>query len=81
MESRAAVAPLETVSARDPDAEVVVTAGGRTAASMPRRKPVQKTFVISRALEYSYIRADLRRLIITASGLFVLMIIMLFMLD
>ena len=82
MESRATATVLEPFSVADPDAGVVtVPSGGRTAASMPRRKPAVKTYTISRALEYSFIRADLRRLIITASALFVIMIIMRFILD
>jgi hypothetical protein len=37
--------------------------------------------VLTRAQEYAFIKADMRRLIIIASSLFVLMIVLLFILD
>jgi hypothetical protein len=83
MESRASATPHEAFSTVDDEIEEAIDAPvtRRTAASMSRRKPVARTYVISRALEYSYIRADMRRLIYTASGLFVLMIALLFVFD
>ena len=82
MESRASATPVDVFSTVEEDSHTVAAVeGGRTAASISKRRPVAKTYAISRALEYSYIRADMRRLIITASGLFVLMIVLLFILD
>ncbi len=47
-----------------------------------RRQTAQAvTYVLPRETEYGYIRSDLRRLILTAGGLLVLMFALLFVLD
>lgn len=80
MESRAASAPMEQFSLTGEEAAALAaTRGGASAVS--RRKPVARTFFLSRAQEYVFIRADMKRLIITACGLFVLMIGLLIFLD
>ncbi len=61
-------------------AAAVITAEPGTAARS-RRKPVQRVFLLSRAQELAFIRSDLRRLILIASVLLVVMLVMLFILD
>ena len=84
MEVRAA----ETVRPAVPVADVagpVVAAEPATSArpsAISRRRPViAKPIVLTKEEEYRYIRADMRRLGITAGGLFVLMIALLFVLE
>lgn len=60
--------------------DAVVVSGGGSAA-ITRRRPIARPKVLSRTDEYAYIKADMRRLIITASILFVVMIVLLFILD
>jgi hypothetical protein len=82
MESRSASTIIDSFST---DESILETAAvpltGRSAAAISRRKSAPKTFAIPRSLEYTYIRSDLQRLLITAGGLFVLMIILLIVLD
>lgn len=80
MESRAASTPMDQFSLTGDDVAALSTARAGSSA-ISRKKPVQRTFFLSRAQEYAYIRADMRRLIITASGLFVLMLVLLAVLD
>jgi hypothetical protein len=55
-----------------------VQAGRRTS----RRQAAQLvTYVLPRNVEYAFIRADLRRLIVTAALLLALMVVLLFILD
>lgn len=60
--------------------------GANNVASAPSAatattKASGRGFVLTREQEMAYVRDDLRRLIITASGLFVLMIALLIILD
>jgi hypothetical protein len=75
-----------TVALGDPE----VQAGGAAAAVMTaepsvaartRRKPVQRVFLLSRGQEVAFIRSDLRRLILIASVLLVVMLVLLFVVD
>jgi hypothetical protein len=86
MEIRAA----ETLSADAEAAAVsnVAGAGGsggpislpRRAAALTRRA-IARPMVLSKEQEYRFIRTDLRRLILTAGSLFVLMVALLFIVD
>jgi hypothetical protein len=46
-----------------------------------RPKTQAVTYVLPRDVEYAYIRSDLRRLILTAGALLILMFVLLFVLD
>ena len=50
----------------------------RTGSSRLIKKPVAKPVLLTRAQEFRYVRADLKRLAITASSLFAVMIVLLF---
>jgi hypothetical protein len=56
-------------------------ATGTGASARARRKPVQRVFLLSRAQELMFIRSDLRRLIMIASVLLVVMLVLLFVVD
>lgn len=86
MEVRAA----ETL-APEPDMMVAadaIGAGGAAAATLqPRRaasmsrRVIARPIVLSKEQEYRFIRSDMRRLVITAGVLFVLMIVLLFVVE
>jgi hypothetical protein len=57
------------------------TAPAIAKSRVSRRQAQAATFVLPRDVEYAYIRSDLRRLIITAGALLVLMFALLFILD
>ena len=52
---------------------------GRTGGA--RTRAVARPIVLSREEEYQYIRGDMRRLLITASGLLVFMVVLLFFIE
>ena len=90
MEVRAAetrVVPAPPPTAAEPDAvEVgsvtrrpVTTARGRTAGT--RIRAVARPITLTREQEYRFIRGDMRRLLMTASALVVLMIVLLFLIE
>ena len=79
-----APAPLDMAVALDQEALVESPAttpvqARRRVARRPASQAV--TYVLPREVEYAYIRADLRRLIVTAAGLLALMFALLFILD
>lgn len=77
-----APAPLDMEIALEQEAlvEVQATAPVQASRRTSRRKATQPvTYVLPRAVEYGYIRADLRRLILTAGALLVLMFVLLFL--
>lgn len=81
MEARAAKTGTAPTAVVDDELEFVEV-GGTGAAVMRRGKPaLVKPVVLTRMQEYAYIRSDLRRLVIVAAGLFVLMLILLFVLG
>jgi hypothetical protein len=45
------------------------------------KRTIARPVVLSKVQEYRFIRADLRRLLITAGSLFVLMVALLFVID
>ena len=53
----------------------------RTGSSRLIKRPVAKPVLLTRAQEFRYVRADLRRLAITASSLFAVMIVLLFIVE
>jgi len=53
----------------------------RVAAPRPRKGAVAKPVAISREEEYHFIHADLRRLLITAGSLLILMLVLLFFVE
>ena len=53
----------------------------RTGSSRLIKKPVAKPVLLTKAEELRYVRADLKRLAITASALFAVMIVLLFILE
>lgn len=53
----------------------------RTGASRLLKKPVARPVMLTRVQEFRYVRADLKRLAITASALFAVMIIILFIVE
>lgn len=79
-----APAPLDMEIALEQEAIVDVQATAPVQASRrpSRRKAAQTvTYVLPRSMEYGYIRADLRRLLITAGALLIFMFALLFLLD
>jgi hypothetical protein len=80
MEARSVAAPPEAF-ARPGDFEDSMEVSPSGTAVVSRRRPIARVKVLSRAEEYAYIRADMRRLIITASALLVVMIVLLFILE
>ncbi|MCC6790750.1 MAG: hypothetical protein IT336_03640 [Thermomicrobiales bacterium] len=79
MEARSvSTTPDALVRPSDLDESVVATGG---AAALTRRRPIARPKVLSRAEEYAYIKADMRRLVITAAVLFIVMIALLIVLD
>lgn len=46
-----------------------------------RKKPISRPIPLTRGQEYAYIRSDLRRLLITAGSLLVLMLVILFIVE
>jgi hypothetical protein len=83
MEARSSATPSGAFS-RPVEVDTDMESGGvfaKGAAALSRRRPVARPKVLSREQEYAFIKADMRRLVITASALFVLMIVLLFILD
>lgn len=89
MQARAEATRAAQVAARSGDLAVppsraetptVGTARPRE-ATRSRARVVARPVALSRAEEYRYIRADLNRLLITAGGLLVLMIALLFVVE
>jgi len=80
MEARSA-APPAAVTPRPADIGAEVGVPPSSAAAGTRRRPVARPQLLTRAQEYAYIRGDMRRLIIIAGALLVLMIVLLFFLD
>lgn len=78
-----APAPLDLTVALEQDELVPTGATAPVQASrrVNRSKTQAVTYVLPRNVEYAYIRSDLRRLIITAGALLVLMFVLLFVLD
>jgi hypothetical protein len=77
-------APLDMAVALDQEAivESSSTAPMQASRRANRRQATQVvSYVLPREVEYGYIRADLRRLIITAGALLALMIALLFILE
>jgi hypothetical protein len=83
MEARSAITHPEAFSSPENFEMSVDPVAARTAAAvtLTRRRAVARPRVLTRAQEYAFIKADMRRLIIIASSLFVLMIVLLFILD
>jgi hypothetical protein len=80
MEARSVAMPPEAF-ARPGDFEDAMDISPSGTVVVSRRRPVARVKVLSREDEYAYIRADMRRLIITASILLVVMIVLLFVLE
>ena len=84
-ESRAAatVAAPPATPSDVAEADLGGPVAGRASAArrLGRPRAVARPIVLSREQEYAFIRADLRRLLITAAGLFLLMIVLLFLID
>lgn len=79
-----APAPIDMAVALEQESivEVQETAPAQASRRVSRRAPSQQVnYVLPREVEYGYIRADLRRLILTAAVLMVLMLVLLFLLD
>lgn len=57
------------------------TAPAIAKSRVTRRQNQPVTYVLPRNVEYAYIRSDLRRLIITAGAMLVVMFVLLFILD
>ena len=76
-------APLDLTVALEQE-EIVpaeTTASVQASRRVSRNKTQAVTYVLPRDVEYAYIRSDLRRLIITAVALLILMFALLFILD
>lgn len=79
-----APAPIDMAVVLDQESIVEAQATSPIQASRRanRRQATQLvTYVLPRNVEYGYIRADLRRLIVTAGALLALMFVLLFVLD
>ena len=74
MEARAAATATETVRPRDP------VPGAKRAPNRPGRRTANRVYSIPRDVEFRYIRSDMRRLILVAAGLLVLMLVLLLIL-
>ena len=77
-------APVDLTVALDQESLVSAesTAPVQASRRVNRRVATQPvTYVLPREVEYGYIRADLRRLILTAGALLVFMFVLLFVLD
>lgn len=62
--------------------EAPETAPVQASRRVSRKQGAQSpSYVLPREVEYAYVRSDLRRLIITAGALLILMFILLFILD
>ena len=79
----AAPPPIETSPVAEvvPATAVAVAAPVRSSRRTARQKVQPATYSISRETEYAYIESDLRRLILTAGALLILMVVLLFLLD
>lgn len=75
MEARAVTTPTESVAPRDP------VPGAKRAPTRTGRRTINRVYAITREAEYRYIRSDMRRLILVAAGLLVLMLVLLLILD
>lgn len=78
-----APAPIEVLAVEEvaqPPSEVVA-APVRSSRRTARQRAQPATYSISRETEYAYIESDLRRLILTAGALLILMFALLFLLD
>ncbi len=64
-----------------PVARPVAAAPDRPGRRVSRPKTAPATYTISRETEYAYIHSDLRRLILTAGAMLILMFVLLFLLD
>jgi hypothetical protein len=83
MAESSAPAPVDLTVALDQD-EIVpaaATAPAQANRRVNRPKTQAVTYVLPRDVEYAYIRSDLRRLILTAGALLILMFVLLFVLD
>jgi hypothetical protein len=76
-------APIDMTVALDQEelARTADTAPAVAKSRANRRQAQAVTYVLPRDVEYGYIRSDLRRLIITASALLIVMFVLLFLLD
>jgi hypothetical protein len=81
MEARAAATPIAVSSAETIDQVAAAPMAGRRRGPAASRAPVVRAKVLTHGEEYAYIRADMRRLIVIASALFVLMVVLLFVID
>jgi hypothetical protein len=73
-----AVEPIVT----DASGSATIAAPGASAGARVRRRTVQQgVYLLSRAQELAFIRSDMRRLIIIASTLLVVMLVLLFIVE
>jgi len=82
MEIRAA----ESVPALDADQSTLEVAAGVDAPATTRRRsalkrPVNRPIILTKEQEYAYIKADMRRLLITAGSLLAVMIVLLYVVE
>jgi hypothetical protein len=75
MEARAAATAAENVLPKDP------VPGAKRAPARTGRRTINRVYAIPREAEFRYIRSDMRRLILVAAGLLVLMLILLLILN
>jgi len=75
MEARAAATAAENVLPKDP------VPGAKRAPARTGRRNINRVYAIPREAEFRYIRSDMRRLILVAAGLLVLMLILLLILN
>jgi hypothetical protein len=80
MQARTAAAPIDAMTG---DLELAPASAGSvlSSSSVSRRRPVVRPIVLSREQEYAYIRQDMRRLLIIASALFLLMLVLLVIIE
>jgi len=79
MEARESSAP-SGFSVRE-DTLASTTLASTAVISTTRKRILARPVVLSRAQEYAFIRADMRRLGLTAGALFVVMVVLLFIVD
>jgi hypothetical protein len=79
MEARSTATPVEITG--QPALAAPAVSPTRATSVSSKRITYTRPIVLTKEQEYAYIREDMRRLVIIASGLLVLMLVLLFILD
>lgn len=80
-ETRARTADVVVGSSATTDVEPGLGGAAVRRAITSSKRVVARPVMLTKDQEYRFIRSDLRRLLMTAGGLFVIMIVLLFIVD